>query len=134
MSETPGPGDAGGTPMSEFPGPCPVCLQSAVGAEEAPTASALPAPGKEVYRITCPRCGVFRIGRYDGDGLVRARDRSAFPLDAMHLVSAYLREMTIAGHGGLTLNGENAWTMVEAAPRTVTERIRPAAPQHRRHE
>jgi hypothetical protein len=93
----------------------------------------------------CPRCGDFRIGEGDRKGLLKGRrwdgeppsstadsfppviiepdERAAleYPLDRMHLLSGYLRELTVAGHGGATLTSESATAMADAAPRTVSD-------------
>lgn len=96
---------------------------------------AVPEPESEVrehvarivaWTIRCPRCGEYRIG--DGDRAILlghrppAAGQPQYPADRWHLVSGYLRELTIAGHGGAMLTAESARAMADAAPRTVSER------------
>src|SRR5262245_13663909 len=90
------------------------------------------------WRVRCPRCGDYRIADADRTALLDrppppfepgmllpdegAPDIAGFPIARAHLVSGYLRELTVAGHGGGLLTAESARTMAESAPRTVSER------------
>jgi nucleoside 2-deoxyribosyltransferase len=101
---------------------CPLC-----GQPEATVESVAGGAGDSASsRVKCPRCGTYRISPADADTLRRERESSlpqtTFPRDQLHLVSAYLREMTIAGHGDLLLTPSSARNMAAAAPRSVPER------------
>lgn len=75
--------------------------------------------------VTCARCGRFRMDPDDAVRLIEERGggRSAlFPVAELHLVSGYLREMTLAGAGGLLLGHESALAMLASAPRSIPER------------
>lgn len=117
---------------------CPICAR--LDAELTPYHDEA-AAGARVWRIRCPRCGDYRIGEGDGRALVRSIPRThdpdrvdearsvdpgeaaaAFPLDRLHLVSGYLRELTARGHVDTMVSAESAATMADAAPRTVLER------------
>jgi hypothetical protein len=89
------------------------------------------------WSLECPRCGAFRVSNVDRAVLLGYPAPSSLlppsapaaspapawcPAERMHLVSGYLRELTIAGQGGLTITPENSRTMVEAAPRAVPDR------------
>jgi hypothetical protein len=115
---------------------CPVCQESA---------TVTPHETRQVSNITevlvwkhdCPGCGEFCMSEVDRAGLLgyppwppplppapgeAPPEPVSYPTDRMHLVSSYLRELTIAGHGGITVTAESSRTMADAAPRTVPER------------
>jgi hypothetical protein len=124
---------------------CPVCL---VMTYEEPTDEHDSATGTiQAWRVTCPRCGGFRVGDGDLRGLLKVGrpggkslssvvprrppqailepdelEALKYPLERMHLLSGYLRELTVAGHGGITVTAESANAMTDAAPRTVSDR------------
>jgi nucleoside 2-deoxyribosyltransferase len=102
------------------PDACPLCGMEAVFE----TAAGMPAP---LIAVTCLRCGVYRIEAGDAVRLVEDRASagtatSSFPIDQLHLVSGYTREMTILGHGGLQLSSDSARAMVAAAPKSIPAR------------
>jgi hypothetical protein len=105
---------------------CPVCLQVVPSASTriVPELSEQRVP--VAWSVDCLRCGRYRLSADDRATLLGQRARPAgepeYPMDRHHLVSAYLRELTIAGHGGVTLTAESASSMADGAPRTVSER------------
>jgi hypothetical protein len=78
------------------------------------------------WKLRCSRCGEYRIAEADRalllGGWIPVSDVPSFPRDRMHLVSGYLRELTIAGHGGVKVTAESASAMADAAPRSVSDR------------
>ena len=99
-----------------------------------------PTTGDEALcHVRCPRCGSYRIAERDRAALVESYpfnpDRAdeprhvdpnvpaaAFPLDRLHLVSGYLRELTVRGREDTIVSAESAKTMADTAPATVPER------------
>ena len=105
---------------SPSPDACPLCGIGAVF-ETAPGTSA------PLVAVSCVRCGSYRIDAADAVRLIedRAADggaTSSFPLDRLHLVSGYIREMTILGHGALLLSADSARTMAADAPKSIPAR------------
>src|SRR5262245_56608975 len=91
-----------------------------------------------VCNVRCPRCSSYRIAERDAEALVKHVPRTldpdradqprsvdadlaaaGFPLDRLHLVSGYLRELTAHGHSDTMVSFENAKTMADTAPATV---------------
>jgi hypothetical protein len=118
---------------------CPICTRlDASLALDQPD----PATGNlSICNVRCPRCGSYRIAERDRAALVKHiphmldPDRSdqprhvdpdvpaaAFPLDRLHLVSGYLRELTVRGRGDTIVSAESARTMADTAPATVPKR------------
>lgn len=86
------------------------------------------APGTAgpVIAVECRRCGHYRVSAEDAVTLVEARagkaDGASVPASELYRVSAYLREMTILGHGGIQIRPESIPAMTAAAPRAVPAR------------
>jgi len=99
------------------------------------------AGGIAVCDVRCHRCGSYRIAERDRQALVRhiphvhnsdEADQprfvdfndpaSAFPVDRLHLVSGYLRELTVRGQGDTLVSAASATTMADTAPATVPAR------------
>lgn len=74
--------------------------------------------------VRCPRCGEFRISPEDAVriGEVLGADGEEEPSSDLHLVSGYLREMTLLGSGGIRVRPESISAMIAAAPRSVPDR------------
>ncbi len=111
--------DASAVPQGETGDACPLCglpsVLSAVAGEDAP-----------LVRVECRRCGSFRIDPDDAVRLFEERvgqtSDPRYPLENLHRVSGYLREMSLLGHGDVLLGPESARAMVSAAPRSVPDR------------
>lgn len=100
-------------------GDCPLCGRAA-------DLSVVAGEATPLIHIACSRCGSYRMEPDDAVRLVEERTGRdgvpAFPVEELHAVSGYLREMTILGHGGLRLGAESALAMAAAAPRGVPDR------------
>jgi hypothetical protein len=106
---------------------CPICALRATHEPKDERPEALAALRPAAWRIRCSRCGEYGISDVDREVLLgrppaAAPEAAAYPLDRLHLVSGYLRELTIAGHGGLAITAESARAMADAAPRAVPDR------------
>jgi nucleoside 2-deoxyribosyltransferase len=102
------------------PDACPLCGIGAVFE----TAPGTPTP---LIAVSCERCGSFRIDPTAAVHLIEDRTaaggaRLSFPVDQLHLVSGYIREMTILGRGGLLLSSDSARAMAAAAPKSIPAR------------
>jgi nucleoside 2-deoxyribosyltransferase len=117
---------------------CPICARlDASLTRDQPD----PATNVSVCIVDCPRCGSYRISERDEAALVKHipamldPDRAdqprvtapgvpaaAFPLDRLHLVSGYLRELTERGKRDTIVSPESAWMMADTAAGTVPER------------
>lgn len=93
---------------------CPVCLQPA----------AIEHLGDELLAVTCRRCGGYRVSPQYAVALRDREDDGEEVVDEKDvLVSAYLREMTLAGRSDVVLTPESTRLMIDAAPRTIGERL-----------
>lgn len=93
--------------------PCPVCLQNA----------AIEAAGEGLLHVRCLRCGEFRVSPRYATALRDRANGGDEDADESVLVSAYVREMTLAGRTGVVLTPESTRLMIDAAPRTIGERL-----------
>jgi hypothetical protein len=118
---------------------CPICTRLDVTVTLEPSDPAR--DGVQIFSVSCLRCGYYRIAERDYSALVERIPRlldsdyadeprfadpdgpaAAYPLNRLHLVSGYLRELTVHGHGDTMVSAESATTMADAAPGTVPKR------------
>ena len=74
--------------------------------------------------VRCPRCSEYRVAPGYADALRDREDEGEEVVDEKDVfVSAYLREMTLAGRTGVVLTPESTRLMIDASPRTIGERL-----------